>query len=78
MGRITKKGKTMTKKLKTLIQKHSELQNTPYGKERNAALWDVQDKLTLLGYHNRNGMLVRAPGALGTGNSRRLTAQRTG
>ena len=50
----------------------------PYGKERNAALWDVQDKLALLGYHNLNGALVRAPGALGTGNSRRLTAQKTG
>ena len=68
----------MKKKLKKLIEKHSKLQAMPYGKERNAALWDVQDKLTLLGYHNRNGMLIRASGALGRGNSRRLTAQRTG
>ena len=68
----------MTNKLKTLIQKHSELQAMPYGKERNAALWDVQDKLALLGYHNRNGTLVSVPGATGTGNSRRLTAQKTG
>ena len=68
----------MTNKLKTLIQKHSELQAMPNGKERNAALWDVQDKLALLGYHNLNGALVSVPGATGTDNSRRLTAQRTG